>query len=264
MKITLLGSGDAIGMPVPLCGCDYCRTSDRRRRPSLLVETADCTLVLDAGPDLAEQLRTIGVKDVDAVFLTHVHHDHIEGLHAIAQAGKWPADHLEESMEFEPVNDPTVSVYLTATALEHLREMRSYLLPMIATKSIAPRTSLEFGDAHITPFAVEHARPTFETIGFVIECGGSKVVYAPDVERFRDYETPIEPELLFIEGAALFGTPLHGSEESLRMTIEATTPDQVVLLTISEHKARKHTEALGKIATASEYELGADFATYSL
>jgi hypothetical protein len=48
------------------------------------------------------------------------------------------------------------------------------------------------------------------------------------------------------------------------MTVEATTLDQVILLTISEHKARKHTEALDRIATGSEYELGADFATYSL
>ena len=264
MKATLLGSGDAIGMPVPLCGCDYCQESDRRRRPSLLVETADCTLVLDAGPDLAEQLRTVGLRGIDAVFLTHAHHDHIEGLHTIAQAGKWPADHLKESAKFEPANDPAVPVYLTATALEHLRETRSYLLSMIATKSIVPRTSVKFGDTHIAPFAVEHARPTFETIGFVVRCEGAKVVYAPDIERFQDYETPAEPELLFIEGAALFGTPLHGSEDSLRMTIEATTPDRVVLLTISEHKARKHTEALDRIATGSEYELGADFATYSL
>lgn len=264
MEATLLGSGDAIGMPVPLCGCSYCRASDRRRRPSLLVETSDCTLVIDAGPDLAEQLRTAGVRDVDAVLLTHAHHDHIEGLHAIAQAGKWPADHLEKSVEFEPANDPVAPVYLTATALEHLRGMRSYLLPMIATKSIAPRTSIKFGDTHITPFAVEHARPAFETIGFAVEYEGSKVVYAPDIERFQDYETPAEPELLFIEGAALFGTPLHGSEDLLRMTIETTAPDQVVLLTVSEHKARKHTEALDKIAIGSEYELGADFATYRL
>jgi hypothetical protein len=135
---------------------------------------------------------------------------------------------------------------------------------MIKTELITPRTSIAIGQTWVTPFAVEHARPAFETVGFAVEHGETKVVYAPDVKAFRDCETPAEPDLLFVDGAALLGTPLHGPEELLRTTIEAVNADRIVLLNVSEHKARQHTEDLDRIATASGYELGMDFKTYTL
>lgn len=262
MDVTLLGSGDAIGMPVPLCDCDYCRESDRRRRPALLVETEVATVLFDAGPDLAAQLRTAGVSDLDAAFLTHAHHDHAEGVHALAQAGKWPADHLGSSDTFEPANDPVTPVYLTETAESHLRASSGYLFPMLQTEPITPTEPVSVADLRVRPFAVEHARPTFETVGFVVEHGGDRVAYAPDAAAFRDPDPPAGVDFLFVEGAALFGTPLHGPKDLLESTIETAVADRVVLLNLSEHKARAHTSGLQDAASASGYELGRDFATY--
>jgi len=262
MNVTLLGSGDAVGMPVPFCECDYCRDGPRRHRPGLLVETEETTVLIDASPDLCLQVRNAEVTDPVAIFLTHAHHDHVDGLHAVAAAGRWPAEHLASSEVFERADDPITRVLATATAWEHLRETRGYLLPQLNQWTFQPRDRMTIGDLLVVPFPVDHARPTFQTVGFVIEHGGSKVVYAPDVARFDVPRIAEEPDRLFVEGAALFGTPLHGPESSLRSTIERVGADATVLLSLSEHKARMRTDELANMAGASGYELSVDFETY--
>ena len=59
MKISLLGSGDAIGMPVPMCECEYCQESEKRRRTSLFVfskkNTHVCVLYLQMDRKMVEE-----------------------------------------------------------------------------------------------------------------------------------------------------------------------------------------------------------------
>lgn len=90
LQITILGCGSSGG--VPRIGgdwgaCDPTNPKNRRRRCSALVERlkggdpAQKTRVLvDASPDLREQLLGAGVGDLDGVLFTHGHADHCHGL----------------------------------------------------------------------------------------------------------------------------------------------------------------------------------------
>jgi len=83
LKITLLGTGTSLGVPVIGCDCEVCASSnrkDRRLRTSLLVEGERCNFVIDAGPDFREQMLTAKIKHLSAVVLTHEHRDHVAGL----------------------------------------------------------------------------------------------------------------------------------------------------------------------------------------
>ncbi|PYF71642.1 MBL fold metallo-hydrolase [Pedobacter nutrimenti] len=83
MKLTFLGTGTSQGIPVIGCSCEICTSSDprnKRLRTSMLVETADKTVVIDSGPDFRYQMLRAGVKDLDAIVFTHEHKDHIAGL----------------------------------------------------------------------------------------------------------------------------------------------------------------------------------------
>ena len=83
MKITFLGTGTSQGVPVIACDCNTCLSSDqhdKRLRTSLLLETDDSTLVIDAGPDFRQQMLREHVTRLDAILLTHEHKDHIAGL----------------------------------------------------------------------------------------------------------------------------------------------------------------------------------------
>lgn len=83
MRITFLGTGTSQGVPVIGCKCNVCKSTDikdKRLRSSILVETKDITLIIDAGPDFRQQLLRQNVDKLDAILLTHEHKDHIGGL----------------------------------------------------------------------------------------------------------------------------------------------------------------------------------------
>lgn len=83
MKITFLGTGTSQGVPVITCDCDTCRSGDpkdKRLRTSVLIETEEVTLVIDAGPDFRQQMLRAGIRKLDAILLTHEHKDHIAGM----------------------------------------------------------------------------------------------------------------------------------------------------------------------------------------
>ena len=83
MKITLLGTGTSQGVPVVGCHCATCQSQDprdKRLRTAAFVEVGDVRLLLDAGPDLRQQLLRQEITRVDAVLVTHEHKDHIGGL----------------------------------------------------------------------------------------------------------------------------------------------------------------------------------------
>ncbi len=83
MKITFLGTGTSIGVPVITCDCPVCTSSDprdNRMRTSIMIEVEGKTFVIDCGPDFRIQMLRQNVQNLDAVIFTHEHRDHIAGL----------------------------------------------------------------------------------------------------------------------------------------------------------------------------------------
>jgi phosphoribosyl 1,2-cyclic phosphate phosphodiesterase len=83
ISIEFLGTGTSQGVPVIACDCHVCISSDERdnrTRTAALVRVGDRNLLLDAGPDLRQQMLRCGVRRLDGVLLTHEHMDHIAGI----------------------------------------------------------------------------------------------------------------------------------------------------------------------------------------
>lgn len=267
MRVTLLGTGDATSVPAPLCDCEFCVESDRRRHPSVLVESDDARLLLDAGPDLQEQLHEVGVRSVDAVCLTHAHGDHAAGVPGLAQREKWDGDHLDAVDELRPTgedHDPGYPFYLTDTAREHLLALYGGLDARLGLTAIADWEAVPVGDATVTAVPVDHHRPEVQTLGFLVEAPEGTLLYAPDMRSWDDGPTEAAVDLLVCEGAAVLGQPVHGPADELRSAIDAVAADRTVLVNVNEHLQRAHTAELADRAADQGYELGSDFATYDL
>ena len=83
LEITVLGCGSSSG--VPAIGnnwgvCNLKNPKNRRLRSSILIESSSVSILVDATPDLRQQLLNANVKNLDAVLITHCHADHINGI----------------------------------------------------------------------------------------------------------------------------------------------------------------------------------------
>jgi len=83
LTITFLGTGTSSGVPMIGCDCEVCTSSnpkDNRLRSSVLIQSAQTSLVIDTTPDFRYQMLRINNRRLDAVVYTHPHKDHLAGL----------------------------------------------------------------------------------------------------------------------------------------------------------------------------------------
>ena len=81
--LTVLGSGTSMGVPTLGCDCAVCHSTDprdRRTRPSIMIEYGGKVVLIDTTPDFYAQAVREKIAQVDAVFYTHTHADHILGI----------------------------------------------------------------------------------------------------------------------------------------------------------------------------------------
>lgn len=120
MKITILGSGTSTGIPMIACGCAVCTSADsrdKRLRTSILIETQDTVVSIDAGPDFRQQMLRENVKRLDAIILTHGHKDHTAGL--------------DDIRAFNFFQQKPMDIYLTAETELALRSEYHYVFEEI-------------------------------------------------------------------------------------------------------------------------------------
>lgn len=89
-RITFLGTGTSVGVPMLGCNCEVCRSADprdTRLRCSSLLEIDGLRILIDCGPDFRAQALRHDITSVDAVLLTHEHYDHVGGLDDVRPLG---------------------------------------------------------------------------------------------------------------------------------------------------------------------------------
>ena len=83
LSVQILGCGSSSGVPAVGNNWGACNPNNprnRRLRSSIYVKTDKTNILIDATPDLRQQLLNANVTNLDAVFITHTHADHINGI----------------------------------------------------------------------------------------------------------------------------------------------------------------------------------------
>jgi phosphoribosyl 1,2-cyclic phosphate phosphodiesterase len=160
------------------CDCEVCRSTDKkdnRLRSSILVQSAQTTIVVDTGPDFRYQMLRQRVKKLDAVIYTHPHKDHLAGLDDIRAYNffsRKPIDIYADSLTEEAVRRDFYYAF-TDTKYPGIPELN------MNTLSMEPFT---VGDIPVIPILVWHMK--MPVMGFRF----GKFTYITDANRIDEPE----------------------------------------------------------------------------
>lgn len=178
LTITFLGTGTSGGVPMIACDCVVCSSKDahdKRLRSSILVQSANTTLVVDTTPDFRTQMLNQGVKKLDAVIFTHPHKDHIAGL--------------DDIKAFNFFQHKDMDVYANELTQRALKREFAYMfdeqkypgVPSINLNTINDKPFV-VGDIPVIPILVYHLNMT--VLGFRF----GNFTYITDANRIDDEE----------------------------------------------------------------------------
>jgi ribonuclease Z len=224
-KVTLLGTGD----PIPRID---------RFGPATLVEVGGQELLFDVGRGTTQRLvqMNIALSAIDAVFLTHFHHDHLVGLPDIWMTGWIPPPFGRRSVPFE-VWGPTG----TASLLKNLEEafvlntriripdelLSPAGIEMVAHEFDADGVIYEKDGVKVTAFAVDHGDLIKPAYGYRIDYDDRAVVISGDTRFDRNLIAAAKGADLIVHEVALASDELLASSEQFRRIVaHHTTPEE--------------------------------------
>jgi ribonuclease Z len=181
-KVTLLGTGS----PAPIM---------KRFGPGTLVQVGGQTLLFDAGRGVTQRLLQSGLKlgQVDALFLTHLHSDHVVGIPDL-----WLTGWLQASYGLRQTPLMVYGPEGTRNLMKGLEQAYDWdIKTRLADQKLPPEgvaveaTEIKEGIAYekdgvkVTSFLVDHGDLIKPALGFRIDYGGRSVVISGDT-RFNE------------------------------------------------------------------------------
>lgn len=180
LQVTLLGTGNP-------------RPNMERFGPSILVEAGERKILIDAGRGSAQRLFEIGARvtltAIDAVFLTHLHSDHVVGLPDV-----WLTSWVfGRTKALEVVGPPG-----TAEMSGHLEQAFQWDISMrskdegfvlegvrLAARNVQPGVVFDRDGLKVTAFAVDHGGVIDPAYGYRVDYQGRSVAFSGDTRYFE-------------------------------------------------------------------------------
>jgi phosphoribosyl 1,2-cyclic phosphate phosphodiesterase len=234
--LTVLGSGTSMGVPTIGCHCPVCRSSDprdRRTRPSVLIEYAGRSVLIDTTPDFREQAIRENIKRLDAVLYTHSHADHILGIDDLRPL----------SFQHKPGRLP---LYAHPEVVAFLRNMFRYIfdadykfggLPQVELKPLGG--TLELFGAKFDPITVIHGET--EIYGF--RFGSAAYLTDHSLVPEASFVQLQDLDILFLDALRHKPHPTHSTVENSLRIVERVKPRRAFFTHICHDLGHEATNA---------------------
>ncbi len=188
-SFTFLGTGTSAGVPVITCDCVVCTSSDpkdTRLRCSVCVRFTDGggqerVILIDASPDLRQQVLKEKLTRCDAILFTHNHVDHTFGL--------------DDTRMFNISMQQPLAIYAERHTLDHLarvfqhvfeshKNVNDSFVANLIPHELTVDESIDLYGVTFTPIRLLHGR--LPIVGFHIEGldptgTAPKIAYCTDV-----------------------------------------------------------------------------------
>lgn len=225
----MLGCGSSGGTPLlgPDGWADIDRNDprNRRRRPSIIVETETTRILVDTSPDMRAQLLDAGVWEIDAILFTHAHADHVNGIDDIRTLNYHHGGALD--------------AWANAATLEILQERFGYIFepyrdvnPQFWRPCLTPNVidgPFTVGDIEIQPFDQEHGR--MPSLGFRF----GSFAYSTDVKLLPEHAFALLDgiDVWIVDALSENPHPTHSHVDQTLGWIERVGPQRAILTHLS-------------------------------
>jgi ribonuclease Z len=219
IKVTLLGTGT----PQPIM---------ERFGPSILVQAGSENLLFDAGRGCLQRLRQLNISydKLDAVFLTHLHSDHIVGLPDLWLTGWLVSQRVVPMNIYGPAG--------TADMVKYLRLAFAYDIKIRAdddkaanegskfnVTEIKQGTIYEQNGVKVIAFDVDHF-PVVPAFGYRIEYKGHSVVLSGDTRYSENLISFAKGTDLLVHEVIIAPDTLSKSDPKYPILSHHTTAEQ--------------------------------------
>jgi ribonuclease BN (tRNA processing enzyme) len=240
--LTCLGTGD--GWP-----------SADRRHSAYLYRVGQLTCLIDCGESVTAQLcaRRFSPDLIDAIFLSHLHFDHIGGLFMLLQ-GFW----VEARKKALTIHAPAGAIKPIKQLLNAACIVDELLKFQLRFEPLRPPQPVQLQDVRITPFATTHlARlqsmfpnregAVYDAFSFVLETEHLRVGHSADIGAVEDL-TPLVQQPLDLLVCEL----AHVEAEELFEFLRARPIKQIAFV----HLSREYRSHFDNIRSRARQALG--------
>jgi len=229
MKFIILGCGSSMGVPRPdgfFGNCDPNNKKNYRTRCSALLKTTDENILIDASPDLRQQLLRHKIKKINKVLFSHMHGDQTHGINDLRSF------YINSRKQINVYADIDTSKYLKAS-FSYIFKSYSKEYPATLNLNKLPKniyTRNKNKKINIQSITVEHGK--VKSNCFIID---KKLAYISDVSKIfkKDFKYFKNLKYLIIDCLWYNFHPSHFNLESSLNIIKIFKPKKAILTNLS-------------------------------